>query len=85
MHKNYFWLQSILSKLWNELQFANVKIHSPKGELEGLNVSDISIDIILLLKLRRVMDLFRCWTDVTVPIGEISGDEMSLESDSGVP
>lgn len=32
---------------------------SPNGDTEGLNVVDFSTVIILLLKLRRVTDLFR--------------------------
>lgn len=54
--------------------------YSPKGEWEGLNI-ELSTDIIPLLKLRRVTDLF-LWG--TLPIGEISGDEISLEPGSGV-
>jgi hypothetical protein len=56
--------------------------HSPKGDKEGLNDDDFSKDIILLLKLKRVADLYRRWT---LPIGDTSGDEMSLECGKGVP
>jgi len=55
--------------------------HLPREETEGLNDGELSINIILSLKLKRVMDLF-CWT---LPIGDTSGDAISLDPECGVP